>query len=283
MYSKAFKICGLTIQFEPDEPVTDIKEYSLFRVNKMKMPDIRVRVLREPLPKAPCDLVCSEDRRRRIVLNHIKHDYTFLPDPVIKEYVPYACAVHGKGSVDLFLDYKGALWDTMLFDALNFTDLFFEYGIGILHASFICINKKAVLFAGPKQIGKSTQADLWMKYKNASIINGDRAGIRIDRNGLTAFGLPFCGTSGICRNEQYPVTAIVFPQKSSINTLTRLSEVESFMQLIGCLSFMYSDMDAQNTALNFADQMATKCLCLRLDCRPDVQAVNLLSKELGLN
>lgn len=283
MYSKAFKICGLTIQFESNEPVTDIKEYSLFRVNNIKMPDIRVHVLREPLPKMSDDMVCSKDRRFRIILNHIKYDYTLLPDPTTKAYVPYACAVHQNDSVDLFLDCNGALWDTMLFDAVNLPDLFLEHGIGFLHASFICVNEKAVLFAGPKQIGKSTQADLWMKYKNALIINGDRAGIHMDRYGLTAFGLPFCGTSGICRNEQYPVAAIVFLQKSSINTLTRLSELESFMQLIGCFSFMHSDLDAQKTALSFAEQVAAKCLCLRLDCRPDVQAVNLLSKELDFD
>ncbi|WP_370839368.1 hypothetical protein [Intestinibacter bartlettii] len=33
---------------------------------------------------------------------------------------------------------------------------------------------KGILFSAPSGTGKSTQADLWEKYENAEIINGDR-------------------------------------------------------------------------------------------------------------
>ena len=44
-----------------------------------------------------------------------------------------------------------------------------KYNGIILHSSFINFENKAILFSAPSGTGKSTQADLWKKYKNAEI------------------------------------------------------------------------------------------------------------------
>ena len=42
-----------------------------------------------------------------------------------------------------------------------------------MHASLVDRSNKGLMFLGPSGIGKTTQAELWMKYRDAEIINGD--------------------------------------------------------------------------------------------------------------
>ena len=44
----------------------------------------------------------------------------------------------------------------------------------VLHCSVLKVKSGVILFSGPSGIGKSTQAGLWMKYRKARVINGDR-------------------------------------------------------------------------------------------------------------
>ncbi len=78
-----------------------------------------------------------------------------------------------------------------------------------LHASYVDAGGEALLFTGPKQIGKSTHAALWEKYRGAEVVNGDRVLLRKKEGRWHAFGSPYCGTSDICKNRTLPVKAIV--------------------------------------------------------------------------
>ena len=44
----------------------------------------------------------------------------------------------------------------------------------LMHASAIFYNDKTVIFTAASGVGKTTQAELWQKYRNAAIINGDK-------------------------------------------------------------------------------------------------------------
>lgn len=48
----------------------------------------------------------------------------------------------------------------------------------VLHSSYIIKDDEAILFTAPSGTGKSTQAELWKKYNNAIIVNGDRTLIK---------------------------------------------------------------------------------------------------------
>ena len=84
---------------------------------------------------------------------------------------------------------------------------------------------------GPSGTGKSTQAELWRSLRSAGIINGDRAAIRVLDGVPYACGIPFCGTSDICRNKKLPVKAIVCLDKGTENKLDKLSTINAFMTL----------------------------------------------------
>ena len=93
------------------------------------------------------------------------------------------------------------LRDVGIFEAIDLPSMLMKKGVGIIHCSFIEHNGKAILFVGDKQVGKSTQAALWNKYENTDTINGDRAAISYDNGIFYANGIPFCGTSKICKNK----------------------------------------------------------------------------------
>ena len=280
MYVKTFAFCGLTVRFETGEPTADNGFFPLFRTDGDGAPDYRVRVLRGPLPNVTGETAFEEKRRRRVICCGEAYDYTVVPDPVRWDYVPYACAVRRGEQIDLYIDWKDDLWDSMLFEALDLPDLFLEKGVGILHASHIAADGRAVLFAGPAQIGKSTQASLWETCRRARVVNGDRAGVGVGPDGVTAYGLPFCGTSGVCRNEQRPVKAIVFPLKSGENAAARLPAAEAFRRLLGCLSYTRAAPAAEK-AVSLAERLAVACPCFLLRCRPDEGAVTALADAIG--
>ena len=45
----------------------------------------------------------------------------------------------------------------------------------VLHCAYITHEGKAILFSAPSETGKTTQGNLWEKYRGAKTVNGDRA------------------------------------------------------------------------------------------------------------
>lgn len=152
----------------------------------------------------------------------------------------------------------------------------------LLHASLIKYNNCAIAFSGPSGVGKSTQADLWCKHLGAHILNGDRAALRQEAHGWSAYGCPYAGTSGIYKNDHAPLAVIVLLQQAQENRLTLLTPSEAFMRL-------YPELSVHHWQTQFVAQATDLCLQLLsvtpvylLECRPDENAVLLLKKGLGL-
>ena len=56
-----------------------------------------------------------------------------------------------------------------IFNRIGLETLLLQHGGLLLHASLIKFNEKAVAFAGPSGVGKSTQAELWHTHMGAEI------------------------------------------------------------------------------------------------------------------
>ena len=136
------------------------------------------------------------------------------------------------------------------------------------------------MFSAPCGTGKSTQAELWRVHKGAEIINGDKAGVSVDADGVNAHGLPFSGTSGICKNRSMPLKAIVLLGQAKENRIRRLNGAEAVMSL---MSNVYLDFIAPEETQRCVDlliELLKKVPVYRLDCTPDEQAVEKLASEL---
>ncbi len=281
MISSDYLFGGSCFRVESDEPIEESGFYPLFRSECTGEPDFRIRVLRAQLPSYQ-DHSSGTDHHFRIKRDGAELTYTCFSDNLHKERTPYACEVRRGSDITLFVDYDQPLWDTMIFDALSFPDMMLERSVAIIHSSFIGAGPEGILFAGSKGQGKSTQAELWRRYKNALIINGDRALVRSDENGFSVFGIPFCGSSKECLNENRKLKAVVFPEKGTENRMERLGEFESFKKIIGCISYTKTDPDAQEKAVAAAERIALGAPCFRLICTPDERAVGIAAGCLGI-
>ena len=117
-----------------------------------------------------------------------------------------------------------------IFNRIGMETLLLQHHSLLLHASLIKLKGKALAFAGPSGVGKSTQADIWRHYLGADIINGDRAALKKEADGWYAYGGPYAGTSGIYKNDRAPLAAIVLLEQAEESHLRRLTEAEAFSQ-----------------------------------------------------
>lgn len=150
----------------------------------------------------------------------------------------------------------------------------------ILHCAFWRLGGKAVLFSGPSGIGKSTQAELWRKYRQAEIINGDRALLwRIDKC-WHACGWPVCGSSEICHNESAPIHSIVMLDQGKENQVKKLSPMQGFIQLYGQITVNQWNNEAKEKAVSLLEAIVTEIPVFHMRCDMTEDAVNCLETVL---
>lgn len=152
-------------------------------------------------------------------------------------------------------------------------------GVITLHSSSVQTDSGVILFCGRSGIGKSTQAALWHQHEGAQIYNGDRNAIAFDHGHPTAYGLPFCGTSGICHRFSAPIRAIVSLQQAPDNHILRLRGTQALLTVANNTIGLYYNLRSAAT-MDFLLHAATQIPIYQLSCTPDVRAVHLLKSTL---
>lgn len=166
-----------------------------------------------------------------------------------------------------------------MWSSISLAQLLLPQNAFFIHSSFISANGKAILFSAPCGTGKSTQAALWERYRGAEVINGDKAGVLVE-NGVYACGVPFCGTSGICKNKTFPLGAIVLLSQAPENTVRRLTGIEAIQ---GVLQNIYLDLIAPNEQTAVVDlliELLKTVPVYSFGCTADENAVITLENEL---
>lgn len=163
---------------------------------------------------------------------------------------------------------------------LNLPELMLSQNALFLHASYVIHNGGAILFTADKQVGKSTQAELWRIYRNAEIVNGDRALIKKQNGIWYAHGSPYCGTSGISKNVSAPITAIVILSQGRENTAVRARQHKAVSAMLSGCSFDVSDRDSVAKAIDIITGITENVRFYELDCLPDCGAIEALEHEL---
>ena len=151
-----------------------------------------------------------------------------------------------------------------------------DFNALILHASFIRWHDMGIIFSAPSGTGKSTQADLWVKYQGAEVLNGDRAALRKVDGLWRAYGLPYAGTSGIYRNESAPLKAIVALRQAKENRIREIKGAEAFRYLYPETMIHRWDPDFERRATDLLLQLIGDIPVYLLECLPDEGAVKLL-------
>lgn len=170
-----------------------------------------------------------------------------------------------------------------IFNAMALEKVLMKHEAIILHSSYIIHKQKAILFTAPSGTGKSTQASLWERYRDAVIVNGDRT-ILCERDGeVYAYGMPVCGSSDICLNQNAPVHAIIYLSQSPKNEIQQISLKQRIKYLISETTINFFDAEYLNQAIEIITSIAQKVDMFSFSCTKEKDAVETLGNYLEGN
>lgn len=150
-----------------------------------------------------------------------------------------------------------------------------------LHSSLVQLpDGRAILFTAPSGTGKSTQAELWEKYRNTVTINGDRSMIRKQNGIWEAYGSPFAGSSGIYRNMSAPIALIVVLRQAVQNKIYRIPTGKAFRYLYSETVMPRWNETAHNRIMDVLTQIIGEIPIVMAECTPDERAVCMVEQYL---
>lgn len=150
----------------------------------------------------------------------------------------------------------------------------------LVHASAVKFEDQGIVFTAASGVGKTTQAELWAKYKNATILNGDKVFLKQEEDGIHAWGSPWKGSSPYARNESAKLRAIVVLEQAEENSIRKLSVMESMQYFVPHIFFPCWDEECEQAVLTFLDKVLEETEIYLLKCRPDETAVELLASVI---
>jgi hypothetical protein len=279
MMIRKYKIGNFTMEVKSQAVFQDVEPYSLFLYDG-EQTDYSVNV--EFTSELPTEIknpyYVSQDRVC-VYENNVFHCYYKSRD---NSSGYYACRVVDGKNITIIIDdkYRDMLWTRVIFALIGIEELVAESNGCVLHSSFIEKDDGAILFTGPCSIGKSTQANLWRKYADAVVVNGDKTLI-FEKNGVIfASGMPFSGSSKDCLNRVVPLKSIVCLQQSDCNTVKRLVSAETFYKIYkNCYPVPYS-RDCTGKLIDFVQKLSQSVPVYEYACLADESAVRYLEREI---
>lgn len=153
-------------------------------------------------------------------------------------------------------------------------------GYYALHSASILYRGQAWLFSGHSGMGKSTHTALWHEYAGTPYLNGDLnlIGKREKGDGYCIYGIPWCGTSGLCTTETIELGGIILLGRDEENHVEELSPFEQVLRVTQrMISPAWTEQMATGN-LEFAEQMAEQTRITQFFCTKNPSAVEVIRK-----
>lgn len=150
----------------------------------------------------------------------------------------------------------------------------------ILHCAYIVHEGEAILFSAPSETGKTTQANLWARYRGAATVNGDRGLLQKLDGRWYARGWPVCGSSGVCENRDVPIRAIVMLSQAPEDRARRLSPMQAFSGLYSQITVNRWNRKSNMRAMELIEDLIASVPVYHLACTMEQTAVDALEQAL---
>ena len=276
---KKYKIGNFTIEIKSSAVFENAEPYSLFSYDGEQTDySVTVEFSSRISQKTENPCFVSQDRVCEYE-NGVLRSY-FKSHDNDDEF--YACRTDEGKNISIVIDekYHDMLRADVIFSLIGIEEIAVGSNGCVLHSSFIEKDGGAVLFTGPCDIGKSTQANLWRDYADAVIVNGDKTFI-FEKDGVFyASGLPFSGSSKDCLNKVLPLKAVISLQQADSNSAERLASTEAFYKLYkNCYPVHYS-RDFTGMLFDFVQKMSQSVPVYEYACLADETAVRYLERKL---
>lgn len=187
------------------------------------------------------------------------------------------------GTSQVWVDRNYDSWmqyDTVFVAMLALEKEMIQIDAMLLHSAYMCYDGTAVLFSAASGTGKSTQADLWEKYRGTRTINGDRSLLIRETDGWKAYGWPICGSSEICHNEKYPIRAIVMLKQAKKNKVYPLQGFRAVRDIMEQITINAWDSEFQIRVMDLLEELRKEVPIYCLECDISEDAVRCLEQVL---
>lgn len=199
-------------------------------------------------------------------------DYKQVLCALNKDYSEFLLSTRGTCSEEVFLE----LFMTAFYSYISMHDSL------LMHASAVCYENNGIVFTASSGVGKTTQAELWAKYKNATILNGDKVFLKREKDDIHAWGSPWKGSSPYAENASAPLRAIVVLEQAEENSIRKLDGLDVLEYVVPHVFFPSWDERCEQAVLTFLDQVLEETEIYLLKCRPDESTVELLAERLAM-
>ena len=281
MISKNFSICDINFKiitpFDYDlgdnfkKFISEEKEEDISYVFEKGSEEIEFNI--DPIYSSDDTYIFIKDNK--IFRKVIDNKYLTTRAVIVQDFMHL-----NKNKYYYYLDEKYFKTSTGVFRFMQLEQSLSLFNAFILHSSQIKYNNKSILFTGPSGIGKSTQAHLWEKFKNAKILNGDKSGIRKINDVWLSYGLPFSGSDKYYNNVSTPIGAIVVLKQGKENKIEKLSPAKAFRYIYGETAISLWHEVFTKPIVEAILELVKKVPIYLFSCTQDESAVVFLENEL---
>lgn len=162
-----------------------------------------------------------------------------------------------------------------------YTELLNFHGF-MLHSSAVAVDGKAYLFSAPSGTGKSTHTEQWLKLfgERAQIINDDKPAIRIETDGIFAYGTPWSGKSDLNINGRFDIAGICVLERAEKNYIVPLDEGTAVYSILN-QTIRPSDPLKMATLLSHLDKVIKAVPVWKMGCNISTEAAEIAYKAMS--
>ena len=155
-----------------------------------------------------------------------------------------------------------------------------DHGL-ILHAAGVVKGGRALAFAGVSGAGKSTLVRLAAGWSGARALNDDRIILRLQDEGVTAYGTPWPGEAAVAENRHAETGALLFLDKGPSNQVRPISHRETLARLLPTVSLPWFDPEYLDAGLDVCDAIIRRLPAAVFTFRPEEKALDALDAFLA--
>lgn len=148
------------------------------------------------------------------------------------------------------------------------------------HSSLISYKALGLMFLGPSGVGKTTQAELWSKYCEAQIVNGDVSFVEEKNGNFFGWGTPWHGSSPYCENMNVPISALIVLKKGKVTSIRELMGFEKVTSVSSNVIYPQWVENGMEICIKLLDHLLNALPVYELSCRPDKEAVDIVRKTI---
>ncbi len=156
-----------------------------------------------------------------------------------------------------------------------------EYGRMLIHSAVIAKGGDGFAFSAKSGVGKTTHILNWKKtFDDVEIINGDKPIYEFAKDGIYAYGTPWCGKEELGKNASVRLKAFCFIKRAADNSVRRLKASDAVTPLLGQI-LIPRESAAASATLALCDRLLEKLPIYEVSCNMDPGSARVAYEAIG--